>query len=616
VFSLKLTARPDARMVEVPLEIEAELPREFDGAALLASSGLPRRVHLRAAKDALKLSTAYRADRLVGDIVRGSLRGTAADVQRVQDAVMKFVRAVRERRQDGATLVVTSNGRGKIEVVEVPGSRPPVPSAPLQPYETPRPPTTQERAAPDRVSLLERRVGELEAALSRLGGGELVERLAQVEQKLAPAMAQVSRALSAAEIAGPGQENSSSAPGARSPAPRRVTALDSYADGLRGELRSRASAAAERVRAEAERCDRAAALAADAEQLGATQDGTAQQLREAAAQVAARQTALQRLAEEIEFYPGPELSMAGQLLARLEEPASRDPAPLLQPKAEAIVRGAKGEDGGSRTSWLQRAATLCGWQLVAPSPGDAVQPGWHQAIDSGGDTVVALICPGLKLADGTPIVEARVTVDLRSGEDVTKRLSYPPPRLAVVEEPAEASEPVPAAEAVEPVRAAEAVEPVPAAEAVEPVRAAEAVEPAPAAEAPAPTSAVETLATAVAAAPEPAPAVPVQPVHAAAPPDMRPQPFALLPPASSASLLESIGNGETSIAGEEAAAAALAAAHAVRIVADDPAANDEALAAQVAAMVASPEFGIEHVDGDLVDGAAADRATETPKTDG
>src|SRR2546428_44890 len=160
MFSLKLTARPDARMVEVPLEIEAELPREFDGGALLASSGLPRRVRLRAAKDALKLSTAYRADRLVGDIVRAALRGTAADVQRVQDAVMKFVRAVRERRQDGATLVVSSNGRGKIEVVEVPGSRPPVPSAPLQPYETTRPPTTQERAAPDRVALLAHPVTE------------------------------------------------------------------------------------------------------------------------------------------------------------------------------------------------------------------------------------------------------------------------------------------------------------------------------------------------------------------------------------------------------------------------------------------------------------------------
>jgi len=60
------------------LEIEAELPREFEGAALLASSGLPRRVQIKAAKDALKLSTAYRADRLVGDIVRTTLRGSSA----------------------------------------------------------------------------------------------------------------------------------------------------------------------------------------------------------------------------------------------------------------------------------------------------------------------------------------------------------------------------------------------------------------------------------------------------------------------------------------------------------------------------------------------------------
>src|SRR6267378_5202539 len=134
-------------MVEVPLEIEAELPRDFEGAALLASSGLPRRVRIKATKDSLKLSTAYRADQLVGDIVRTALRGAANDIIRVQDAVMKFIRAVRERRQDGATLLISSNGRGKIEVVEVPGSRPPVPNAPLQPYETTRPATTQERAA-------------------------------------------------------------------------------------------------------------------------------------------------------------------------------------------------------------------------------------------------------------------------------------------------------------------------------------------------------------------------------------------------------------------------------------------------------------------------------------
>src|SRR2546428_12719341 len=86
MFSLKLTARPDARMVEVPLEIEAELPREFEGAALLASSGLPRRVQIKAAKDALKLSTAYRADRLGGGIVPTVLRGPSTHVPPAQDA--------------------------------------------------------------------------------------------------------------------------------------------------------------------------------------------------------------------------------------------------------------------------------------------------------------------------------------------------------------------------------------------------------------------------------------------------------------------------------------------------------------------------------------------------
>ena len=53
MFSVKLVARPDARMVEVPLEIEAELPRDFEGSALLASSGLPRRVRIKATKDSL-----------------------------------------------------------------------------------------------------------------------------------------------------------------------------------------------------------------------------------------------------------------------------------------------------------------------------------------------------------------------------------------------------------------------------------------------------------------------------------------------------------------------------------------------------------------------------------
>src|SRR5439155_1710090 len=115
-------------MVEVPLEIEAELPREFDGAALLASSGLPRRVRLKAAKDGLKLSTAYRTDQLVGDIVKSALRGTSQDVVKAQEAVARFVRAVRERRQEGASLLISSNGRGPIEILEqMPGGPRPAP---------------------------------------------------------------------------------------------------------------------------------------------------------------------------------------------------------------------------------------------------------------------------------------------------------------------------------------------------------------------------------------------------------------------------------------------------------------------------------------------------------
>jgi len=517
MFSLKLTARPDARMVEVPLEIEAELPRDFEGAAVLASSGLPRRVRIRASKDALKLSTAYRADQLAADIVRTALRGTSSDVQRVQEAVMKFVRAVRDRRQDGATLVVSTNGRGKIEVVEVMGTaRPQPPPAPVQPFER-----QQSRPPPalDRLALLEKRLSDLEAVLTRLrSGGDLLERIAQLEQKLAPAMAKISRTLGSAEIAGPGLENH--ALQARNAQTPRRTAVEAYAEGLRAELRARAAAASERVRAEVERCDRAAALAVDAELIGAPQDGTAHRLREASSQVAARQTALARLAEEIEFYGGPELPVASQLLARLEEPAARVLAPSLEPVAQAIVRAAKDDDGGARLSWLQRTAALCGWHLVSPSPGDPVLPEWHQAVDTGGDRVVAVACPGLKRADGTPIVEARVKV------------AQPEPQKAV-----------------------------------------------------------EALVAAVAAAPEPAVAIPFHFPLVSALPQASPSPLALLPAQTATALAFAEAARETSIRPEEAAAAAFAASRAMRIVSDDPAVNDEGLAQVV----------VEQVQPELVD---------------
>src|SRR3954469_6901917 len=178
VFSVKLVARPDARMVEVPLEIEAELPREFEGVALLAASGLPRKVKIKAVRDALKLSTAYRTDQLLGDIVRSTLRGTAQDVERVQEAVTRFVRTLRERRQDGATLLVSSNGRGEIQVGEqLPGRTA---------HPAPRPPISSIPPPPDRGQALEWRIAQLEAAVGRAAAvGDSGERVAALEQRVA-----------------------------------------------------------------------------------------------------------------------------------------------------------------------------------------------------------------------------------------------------------------------------------------------------------------------------------------------------------------------------------------------------------------------------------------------
>src|SRR3982751_1755791 len=105
-------------MVEVPLELDAELPREFEGSAILASTGLPRKIRLKAQRDQIKLSTAYRAVQLLADIVRIAMQATPRDIERVQAAARAFVRAVRERRQDGASLRIESTQRGRIEMLE------------------------------------------------------------------------------------------------------------------------------------------------------------------------------------------------------------------------------------------------------------------------------------------------------------------------------------------------------------------------------------------------------------------------------------------------------------------------------------------------------------------
>src|SRR5258705_13460 len=240
-----------------------------------------------------------------------------------------------------------------------PASCPTPPPAPAQPSHRPQSPPPP--AALARLAQLKKGIGALEAALTRpRSGGALVEGITQLEQKLAPpAMAKISRTLGSAETAGPGLENH--APQARNAQAPRRTAVEAYAEGLRAELRARAVAASGGVRTEVERCDRAAALAVDAELIGAPQDGTAQRLREASSQVAARQTALARLAEEIEFYGGPELPVASQLLARLEEPAARVLAPSLEPVAQALVRAAQDDDRGARPCLLQRACALCSW---------------------------------------------------------------------------------------------------------------------------------------------------------------------------------------------------------------------------------------------------------------
>src|SRR4051812_13943323 len=134
-------------MVEVPLELDAELPREFEGSALLASTGLPRKVRLKAPRDQLKLSTAYRADQLLADIVRVAMQATPRDLERVQAAARAFLRAVRERRQDGASLRIESGERGRIDISE---SMPQAPSRarPQQAVQAGPPPTPPERPLP------------------------------------------------------------------------------------------------------------------------------------------------------------------------------------------------------------------------------------------------------------------------------------------------------------------------------------------------------------------------------------------------------------------------------------------------------------------------------------
>ena len=439
-------------MVEVPLEIEAELPREFDGAALLTSSGLPRKVKIKAQKDALKLSTAYRADQLLADIVKITLRGTAQDVTRVQDAARAFVRTVRERRQDGATLMVTSNGRGKIDIAEQVPARAGPASKSQPPPEPSRMPGQATLA--DRIAAVEKRLSELESGFARIADRSAPEdRLAALEERLASLQ-------SHHDLDGPLMEGAHPVPAATpaargSSAPKRATAVDAFAEGLRDELRVRITEQLGTARRSTEICDRAAALSAEAEQsLGAPRDGTSQKLRATASATAARQNALERVAEEVDLYQTADLPVAAQLVSRLEDGPAQldtpDPAKPLQTQAEALVRAARGPGAEERASWLKRAAALCGWTLIDPVTGEVVRDELMQVLDTGGNHIVSVASPGLRAHDGSVLVRARVLVGAARSEPPPQMATLPPPPRDADEATAGAAEVAPAQESARP----------------------------------------------------------------------------------------------------------------------------------------------------------------------
>ena len=382
-------------MVEVPLEIEAELPRDFEGAALLSSSGLPRKVRLKAQRDALKLSTAYRADQLLADLVKIALRGTPQDVERVQNAARNFVRAVRERRQDGATLIVESNGRGRIEVTE---SMPPPPGAAragTQP--APRP---GQGTLSDRMAAVERRLAEIESGFARLAphAEDSGDRVSNLERRLLAL------------------EERPQGPGVGEPKrgllKGRGTAIEAFADGFRGELRDRVSGHLKAAEGVAARCDKAAALAVEAERvLRAPAEGISDHLRAASGQAAAREQALERVHAEVELYAAADLPLAERLVSRLlEGPQLPDPTGPLERQAQSLVRAARGANPDELRAWLSRAAALFGWELIDPRAGEPVSPQLHVAVDSGGDRVARVAAAGVRRRDGSVLCRARVQV--------------------------------------------------------------------------------------------------------------------------------------------------------------------------------------------------------------
>ncbi|MFL5291124.1 MAG: hypothetical protein ACJ79U_06375 [Myxococcales bacterium] len=399
--NVRLVARPDPHMVEVPLELDAELPREFEGSALLASTGLPRKVRLKAQRDQLKLSTAYRADQLLADIVRVAMQATPRDLERVQAAARAFLRAVRERRQDGASLRIESGERGRIEIIE---SMPQ--SAGRAPRSQPPPPPAEGMAV--------RTAEEMEAKLARLlpladAIGRLEERISRAESRIAELESR------------PVGPSTSPIEGQRGLL-RRATAVDAYADGLRKELHASISTQLEMAVVATSRLDHAAGLALEAERtLGEAAVQHSDALRAASAEATAREEGLRRLQEEVDLYSGGDIPLAERLVSRFREGQKPlEAAGPLEALAKALAVAPGPEEDLSK--WLRRAAPLCGWTFIEPSANDPVDAELHEAREPGepGEIVQRVLVPGVKRSDGSLLLRARIVAAARGAESAAR----------------------------------------------------------------------------------------------------------------------------------------------------------------------------------------------------
>ncbi|MFL5407007.1 MAG: hypothetical protein ACJ79O_14290 [Myxococcales bacterium] len=413
--NVRLVARPDPHMVEVPLELDAELPREFEGSALLASTGLPRKVRLKAQRDQLKLSTAYRADQLLADIVRVAMQATPRDLERVQAAARAFLRAVRERRQDGASLRIESGERGRIEIIEsmpqgsarAPRSLPPPPpgeGAGIRPAAQP------ERASPG----FEQRFAEMEAKLARLL--PLADTIGRLEERISRAESRIAELES--RPVGP---STSPIEGQRGLL-RRATAVDAYADGLRKELHASISTELEKAVVATSRLDHAAGLALEAERtLGEAAVQHSDALRAASAEATAREEGLRRLQEEVDLYSGGDIPLAERLVSRFREGQKPlEAAGPLEALAKALAVAPGPEEDLSK--WLRRAAPLCGWTFIEPSANDPVDAELHEAREPGepGEIVQRVLVPGVKRSDGSLLLRARIVAAARGAESAAR----------------------------------------------------------------------------------------------------------------------------------------------------------------------------------------------------